>query len=127
LFPGTFLPTLGGMAKQVLGRNLEELLEAGVKRANSPFASKTAPTNSGVRSLMRGQPSDPPETTKTKSAVPGWYLFCGDILLAALALVIVCKSPRPLSWQREVFCAGAVMLGGCLALAAVLSADRDKG
>jgi hypothetical protein len=127
LFPGKNLPILGGMAKQVLGRNLEELLEAGVQRANSPFAAKSAPANSGVRSLMRGHPSATPEATKTKSTVPVWYLFCGDILLAALALVIVCKSPHPLSWQKELFCAAAVVLGGCLALGAVLLEDGDKG
>ena len=118
------------MAKQVLGRNLEALLDDGAKKADDPFAPETAPVGSGVRSLMRGHPAAPaqsPEAASTrKSVVPGWYLFGGDILLSALALVIVCKSPHPLSWQKELFCAAAVVLGGCLALGAVwLAKDRD--
>jgi len=117
------------MAKQVLGRNLEALLDGGAKEAGKgdPFAPETAPVGSGVRSLMRGPPAtpaQPPEVASArKSVVPGWYLFGGDILLSALALVIVCKSPHPLSWQKELFCAAAVALGGCLALGAVLLAE----
>ena len=125
--------TLGVMAKQVLGRNLEALLDGGAKEAakGDPFAPESAPVGSGVRSLMRGHPTtpaQPPEAAPTpKSVVPGWYLFGGDILLSALALIIVCKSPHPLSWQKELFCAAAVALGGCLALGAVLLAEEDKG
>ena len=121
------------MAKQVLGRNLGALLDGGAKEAGKgdPFAPEAAPVGPGVRSLMRGQhttPAPPPAAASTrKSLVPGWYLFGGDILLAALALVIVCKSPHPLSWRKELFCAAAVVLGGCLALAAVLLAEEDKG
>ena len=117
------------MAKQVLGRNLEVLLDDGARKAGDPFAPETAPVGSGVRSLMRGHqttPAQPPEAASTrKSVVPGWYLFGGDILLSALALVIVFKSPHPLSWQKELFCAAAVALGGCLALGAVLL-KRDR-
>jgi len=116
------------MAKQVLGRNLEALLDGSPKKADDPFAPETAPVGPGVRSLMRGHPTtpaQPPEATfARKSVVPGWYLFGGDILLSALALVIVCKSPHPLSWQKELFCAAAVALGGCLALGAVLLAEE---
>jgi hypothetical protein len=119
------------MAKQVLGRNLEELLDDGVKEPlkGDPFAPEKSPVGSGVRSLMRGhQPtmSSPPArepASARKSVVPRWYLLAGDVLLAALALVIVCKSPQPLSWQRELFCAAVVLLGGYLALAAILRAD----
>jgi hypothetical protein len=111
------------MAKQVLGRNLEALLEDGARKSGDPFALEAAPVSSGVRSLMRGQQTSPAQpavfTSTQKSGVPGWYLFGADILLAALALVVVCKSPHPLSWQRELFCTGAVLLGGCLAVGAV--------
>ncbi|MGP8199138.1 MAG: hypothetical protein ACLQU4_06520 [Limisphaerales bacterium] len=116
------------MAKQVLGRNLEELLDDGTKEAGkaNPFSPETAPVGSGVRSLMRGHPTTPARASADepvqKPVVPGWYLLGADILLAALALIIVCKSPHPLSWPRELFCAAAVVLGGCLALAAVLRA-----
>ena len=103
---------------------MEALLDGGAKKAGDPFAPDSAPVGSGVRSLMRGQqttPVEPPAAASTrKSVVPAWYLFGGDILLSALALVIVCKSPHPLSWQRELFCAAAVVLGGCLALGAVV-------
>src|SRR5271157_1537888 len=99
------------MAKQVLGRNLGALLDGGAKKAGDPFAPETAPVGSGVRSLMRGHPTaqaNPPAAASArKSVVPAWYLFGGDILLSALALVIVCKSPHPLSWQKELFCAAA--------------------
>jgi hypothetical protein len=124
--------TLGFMAKQVLGRNLEELLDDGSKEAGkaNPFSPETAPVGLGVRSLMRGHPATPanspaPEPSQ-KPVMPGWYLLGADILLAALALIIACKSPHPLSWRRELFCAGAVALGGCLALAAVLRANGKK-
>jgi hypothetical protein len=130
LFLNKKLSTLGSMAKQVLGRNLEVLLDDGTRKSGDPFAPETAPVGSGVRSLMRGHqtaPAQPPEAASTrKSVVPGWYLFGGDILLSALALVIVFKSPHPLSWQKELFCVAAVVLGGCLALGAVLE-DKSKG
>jgi hypothetical protein len=133
LFPGKNLPTLGAMAKQVLGRNLEALLDDGAKAPvkDDPFAPEKAPVGSGVRSLMRGhQPalSSPSATTPAparRPVVPRWYLFAGDVLLAALALVVVCKSPHPLSWQRELFCAATVLLGGFLALGAVLLKADD--
>jgi hypothetical protein len=117
------------MAKQALGRNLDELLDDSAKEAGKIEASapQTAPVGSGVRSLMRGHrttPASPPKAASTRKAVvPGWYLLGGDILLTALALVIVCKSPHPLTWQKELFCAAAVVLGGCLALAAILRRD----
>jgi hypothetical protein len=117
------------MAKQVLGRNLEELLDDGAKEPakGDPFAPEKAPVGSGVRSLMRGHqpivssPLAPASTRRT--VVPRWYLFAGDVLLGTLALVIVCTSPHPLSWQRALFCAGVVLLGGCLALAAIWRTD----
>ncbi|MGD0813868.1 MAG: hypothetical protein ABSA83_09710 [Verrucomicrobiota bacterium] len=113
------------MAKQVLGRNLEELLDDGPKEAGkaNPFSPETAPVGSGVRSLMRGHSTSPAsvlaDEPAQKPVMPAWYLLGADILLAALALIIVCKSPHPLSWRRELFCAAVVALGGCLALAAV--------
>ena len=118
------------MTKQVLGRNLEALLDGGAKKADDPFAPETAPAGPGVRSLMRGHPTAParqPEAAFTrKPMVPVWYLFGADILLAALALVVVCKSPHPLSWQKEVFCTAAIVLGGCLALGAVWMEEEEK-
>jgi hypothetical protein len=68
---------------------------------------------------MRGHQTTAPILPTRKSVVPRWYLFGGDILLTALALVIVFKSPHPLTWGKELFCAAVVVVGGCLALAAV--------
>jgi len=119
------------MAKQVLGRNLGTLLNGGARDKGKAQAAapETARPGPGVRSLMRGQPTTagPLEATSTqRPALPGWYLFGGDILLTAVAVVVACKSPHPLTWGRELFCATTVVLGGCLAAAAVLLAeDRD--
>ena len=74
---------------------------------------------------MRGHQADPGAASTRKAGVPRWYLFGGDILLTALALVILCTSPHPLTWRKELFCAAAVILGACLAMGAVLLKD-DK-
>jgi hypothetical protein len=55
-----------------------------------------------------------------KAVIPRWYLFAGDVLLVALALTTAYKSPHPLSWARELFCAALVMLAAILAVAALL-------
>ncbi len=116
------------MAKQVLGRNLEAL-DGGARGGGKieAAAPETAPVGSGVRSLMRGHqtaPTHPPASTPARRpAVPRWYLFGGDILLTALALIVVCKNPHPLSWGKELFCAAAVALGACLALVAIWRTD----
>jgi hypothetical protein len=116
------------MEKQVLGRNLEALLGNRAKRRQKgdPFASEPDPVSPGVRSLMNGQQTAPDtRNSETRNSfVPTWYLFAADILLAGVALLVFCKSPHPLSWQRTLFCAGAVILGACLALAAVLPANE---
>jgi hypothetical protein len=114
------------MAKQVLGRNLEALQDAGAGKIQAS-APEIEPVGSGVRSLMRGHQPNPASQPKVaparKPVIPLWYIFGADILLAALALAIAFKSPHPLTWQRELFCAAAVALGGCLALGAVWLAD----
>ena len=117
------------MAKLVLGRNLEMLLDGSAKEsANGDSAGpETAPVGSGVRSLMRGHPATPANSVEPapaqKVGLPGWYLYGADILLAALALVVAFKSPHPLTWPKELFCTVAVVLGGCLAMGAVWMED----
>jgi hypothetical protein len=110
------------MAKQGLGRNLGTLMAPSPKEA-------AAPVGAGVRSLMRGNnppaaaPSKPAEIVATpapKPAIPRWYLFAGDVLLVALALVTIYKSPHPLSWPRELFCAALVIVAAVLAVVALL-------
>jgi hypothetical protein len=114
------------MAKQALGRSLGTLLENTAKEAEK------APVSTGVRTLMRGnQPSlttAPPvekPVANRKAAVPIWYLFAGDVLLAVVSLAVVFGSPHPLSWQRAVFCSAAVFLGALLAIAAILLTEED--
>jgi hypothetical protein len=88
-----------------------------------------APVGAGVRSLMRG--NNPPAAAPVKQAeivatpapkpvIPRWYLFAGDVLLVALALVTIYKSPHPLSWPRELFCAALVIVAAVLAVVALL-------
>jgi hypothetical protein len=95
-----------------------------------------APVGAGVRSLMRGHnppapvtapvsstPSTPSISAAPKPLIPRWYLFAGDVLLVALAVATIIKSPHPLSWPRELFCAGLVILAAVLAVLALLMPD----
>jgi hypothetical protein len=110
------------MAKKGLGRDLGTLMGGQPKDG-------VAPLGAGVDSLMRGHKAPAPRAAPDetlKSAIPRWYLFAGDVLLVVLALLTIYKSPHPLSWQREVFCAALVMLAAGLAVVAIL-APRNKG
>lgn len=108
------------MAKQVLGRNLETLLGDSVKR------TEKTPVTTGVRTLLRG-----PDARVTMPApaqatgLPRWYLFAADILLIAVATVVVYASPHPLSWPRMVFCVAAGLLGAALAVGALIFPRSD--
>ncbi len=104
------------MAKQALGRNLGALLDGG------STAAPPLPAGSGVRTLMRGQAP----AAEARPSIPRWYLFGGDLLLTALALIIVCKSPRPVSVGREIFCGIAVALGACLGLLGIWPANSAE-
>jgi hypothetical protein len=120
------------MAKQGLGRDLGTLMRPSPKET-------AAPVSAGVRSLMRGHnppvaamPAAPvaPKTLPiapptTKAVIPRWYLFAGDLLLVALALLTVYKSPHPLSWPRALFCTTLVILAAVLAIVALLMPE-DK-
>jgi hypothetical protein len=120
-----FLPRLLPMAKQSLGRDLGTLMRPAPKEA-------AAPVGAGVRSLIRGNnappaavPAVPAAAVATKPVIPRWYLFAGDLLLVALAVATIFKSPHPLSWQREVFCAALVILAAVLAVVAMLMPDAN--
>ena len=106
------------MPKQSLGRDLDKLMGRQPKEG-------AAPVGAGVRSLMRGHAA-PPAPVSPKPVIPRWYLFAGDVLLVALALVTIYKSPHPLRWPRELFCAALVILASVLAVSALL-APEDKG
>ena len=47
-------------------------------------------------------------------------------LAVALALVTLYKSPRPLSWLRELFCAALVVLAAALAVLALLPPESRE-
>ena len=93
------------------------------------------PPGAGVRSLMRGSPPAPAPVTSPPpfqvckprpSCVPRWYLFGADLLLVALALLVMYKSPTPLNWGEKIFGIAAVILGAGLALIA-LCVKEPKG
>jgi len=85
---------------------------------------ENAPVSAGVRTLMRGQSAAAPvQPVLPNPVVPRWYLLAGDVLLVALALMILYKSPHPLSWQRELFCSALVVLAALLAVTALLMPD----
>ena len=120
------------MAKQTLGRDLGTLMGRNSKQED-------APVSAGVRSLMRGHnptvPGHPPAPAPAlveaapvvpKPVVPRWYLLAGDVLLVALALMTLYKSPHPLSWQRVLFCSALVVLAAVLAVFALLTPDSQK-
>jgi hypothetical protein len=93
-----------------------------------------APVGAGVRSLMRGhnQPAPtraaaPATPVSSKPLIPRWYLFAGDIVLVSLAVATIFKSPHPLSWPRELFCAALVILAAALAVLALLMPDGNDG
>jgi hypothetical protein len=105
------------MAKQSLGRDLGTLMGRNAKQE-----PEVAPVSAGVRSLMRGHnpPAPAPAPVAPKPLVPRWYLLAGDVLLVALALLTLYKSPHPLSWPRGLFCAALVILAAALAVLALL-------
>jgi len=102
------------MPKQVLGRDLGALLGRKPKEGAPPVSA-------GVRSLMCSH--SPPPAAAPKPLIPRWYLFAGDVLLVALALITIYKSPHPLSWPRAVFCAALVLLAALLAVLALFTRD----
>jgi hypothetical protein len=107
------------MAKQSLGRDLGALMGGKPKKG-------AAPVSAGVRSLMRGHTAPAPAAAP-KPGIPRWYLFAGDALLVALALLTIYKSPHPLPWPRALFCAVLVMLAALLAVIALLTPGGKAG
>jgi hypothetical protein len=110
------------MAKQALGRNLGALLGDKPKENDPASASapQPAPVSGGVRSLIQG--NRPPAAAEAEKVfLPRWYLLAGDVLLVALALIAIYKSPRPMSAWMGLFCTAVVSLGAVLAVMALFS------
>lgn len=93
----------------------------------APDTAQPPAKAAGVGSLIRGNrahgASERVVTNRTQVGIPRWYLFGGDLLLVALALITAYKSPRPLTWQEMLFCAVVVALGACLAIIAVSAGE----
>ncbi len=128
-----------GVAKPVLGRKLDVLLNgdriAGKTDAASPAmpASGEPLVGPGVGALFKGFQTD----DKTKAAaspfkgmtepgvwklwnMPAWYFWGADLVLLSLAAVILLKSSSPPSWPQVLLCGLAIALGAALGLAPVL-------
>ena len=117
----TFFSQAGVMAKPVLGRDLGRLMGRAPDESGAlPAAAQTAPPGAGVRSLMQGQTA-----SALKTRVPRWYLFAGDTLLVALALITVYRGRHPLSLAREIFCVATVLLAALLAIIAILTPEDE--
>lgn len=111
-----------GVPKTVIGRKLRALMSKGADAAGaSPLPSPPDQASGpGMRSLFRGHP---PSSPPRHSRVPRWYLFGADLLLVATALMVMYKSPAPLSGNEKFFGAVAVVLGASLALMAICMRD----
>jgi hypothetical protein len=89
-------------------------------QSGAPPTGEPTPPGAGVRSLIEGQPA-----SEAKPSFPRWYLFAGDALLVALALITVYKGPHPLSPGREIFCVATVLLAALLAIIAILTPENE--
>jgi hypothetical protein len=74
-----------------------------------------------MRSLFRGHPAS--STQKRPARIPRWYLFGADLALVTTALLVMCKSPAPLTGNEKFFGAAAVVLGAILALIGMCMGD----
>jgi len=59
-------------------------------------------------------------------SAPRWLLIGADLLLVALAALLVFKSPAPLKFWELGLCLGAVVLGGILTCLAIMMPPSGK-
>jgi hypothetical protein len=123
-----------GVQKPALGRKLETLMSRAPVQApageTEPASAQAPARGAGVRSLIRGNrakaASERLPAPSTRMRIPRWYLFGGDLLLVALALIIAYKSPGPLTWKQTLFCTLVVVLGACLAIIAICAGESPQ-
>ncbi len=84
-------------------------------------AADVPPSGPGMNSLFRGHPSSPRHRL---SRIPRWYLFGADLALMAAALMVMYRSPTPLTGNEKFFGVVAVALGAFLALIALCMGGR---
>jgi len=119
------MPHFMGVPKPVLGRKLGALLgnPPGAGPASRLPSPGDPPSGSGIRSLFRGHP---PSSPRRRSRIPRWYLFAADLLLVAVALVVMSQRSRPLSGNENFFGVSAVVLGASLGLIAICMRDPKE-
>jgi len=122
------MPHFEAMPKPVMGRKLGALMgkSHGAGPASRLPCPDVPPSGPGMRSLFRG---DPPASHRRQRRLPRWYLFGADLLLMATALLVMFRSPTPLSGNEKFFGAVAVALGASLAVIALCvrdNADNNK-
>jgi len=86
-------------------------------------APDVPPSGPGMNSLFRGHPSP---AQGRRSRIPRWYLFGADLALMAAALLVMYKSPAPLSGNEKFFGVVAVALGAFLGLLALCLGNRKE-
>ena len=113
------------MPKPVMGRKLGVLLgKRPGAEAVSPLPSPSDPhSGPGMRSLFRGYPAS---SRPRHCGIPRWYLFGADLLLVAAALMVMSRSPAPLTGNEKLFGVAAVAIGAILALIAICMKDNKE-
>lgn len=79
-------------------------------------APDAKPEEQKPRTPQEAQAHPFPTTATPPQAMPMWYWLAADLLLVALALLLVFKRPGPLTPLRGCIAVGSVVLGGGLAL-----------
>lgn len=113
---------------------LENLLRGGkpatpveATETPAPVEPKTAESPVSVyRPAVKTPAPAPAEPPAEPVQAPRWSLVAADLLLVALAALLVFKSPAPLKAWEMAICISAVVIGALLACAAVLADPRRK-
>ncbi|MBA4150461.1 MAG: hypothetical protein H0X66_20310 [Verrucomicrobia bacterium] len=132
------------MSKPALGRGLGDLMGKAASPKTNPGAElqeRESAAGVGVGSLLKGSRSEilpeveepaaedrvtPPLAEKVEMPFPLWYLFAADIVLLLFAFLLVFKDPAIMDWKRICLASVATMLGGALAAAGVLLAQKKR-
>jgi hypothetical protein len=114
-----------GVPKPVIGRKLGWLMgkRPGARAASRLPSPDDPPSGPGMRSLFRGHP---PSSRPRRWRIPRWYLFGADLLLVAAALMVMSRSPAPLTGNEKFFGVAAVVLGASLGLIAICMKDHKE-
>jgi hypothetical protein len=118
--PAEVSPGLGNLLR---GGKPEETAEPPTPVAAGSIAA--APV-SVYRPAVKSPPQALAAAPEEPVQAPRWSLAAADLLLVALATLLVFKSPAPLKAWEMAICISAVVLGALLACAAVMGDPRRK-